>query len=87
MSLSINRDISEKIPAPRTLYVRFPHGAPFGEPGNTAQHRTILFDVLRLAYEATEPGKIVDAPYRWKRGTYQAIPAEAFAGLGTGIGT
>ena len=82
MNLSINRGISEKIRAPRTLFVHFPHGASFGEPGNANQQLTILRDLLALVYEATEPGAIVDATYRWRRTEYALIGPEAFAGLG-----
>ena len=46
------------------------------------QQLTILRDLLALVYEATEPGAIVDATYRWRRTEYPPIGPEAFAGLG-----
>lgn len=70
VALSLNREISEKIRAPRALYLRFPYGAPLGEPGNTDQQRTILKEMLGALVRLEEPGTIVDLPFRWRRGSY-----------------
>jgi D-proline reductase (dithiol) PrdB len=47
----------------------------FGEPGHAAQQRTILRDSLAALRTVTEPGGIVELPYRWKRGTYEEADA------------
>lgn len=67
VNLSINRGISEKLRAPRTLFVKFPHGASLGEPGARDQQMAILRDLFRLLYDAEEPGQIVEPGYRWRR--------------------
>jgi len=68
--------------APRTLFLRYPHGAPFGEPGNAAQHATILRDLLLLARRATAPGEIVEPGYRWRRTRFVEPPLSSFAESG-----
>ena len=73
VSLSILRDITEKVRPPRALFLRWPFGHPLGEPGNTAQQFTVLHDAFDFLYAAT-PGEIRDLPYPWHRYTY-AMPA------------
>jgi hypothetical protein len=58
VSLSINRQISEKILAPRAAFVKFPRGASFGEPHNRLQQMTILRELLLLLQTATTPDGI-----------------------------
>jgi len=64
----------ERIRPPRWVHVRFPRGAMFGEPGNTAKQRAVLEDVLRLGAGIPEPGGHVELPYRWE------APAVAWRG-------
>jgi D-proline reductase (dithiol) PrdB len=73
VALSLNREISEKILAPRTLYLRFPYGAPLGEPGNVNQQRTIFKEMCEALAFLKEPGIIVEMPYRWRRDTYGPV--------------
>lgn len=73
VALSLNREISEKILAPRTLYLRFPYGAPLGEPGNVNQQRTILKEMCEALTCLKEPGTIVEMPYRWRRDSYGPV--------------
>ncbi len=73
VSLSLNRELSEKIGAPRTLYLRYPYGAPLGEPGNVNQQRAILKDMFAALDTAKEPGTIIDLPYRWRRDTFAPV--------------
>ena len=56
----------ERIRPPRWVHVRFPRGAMFGEPGNTAKQRAVVEDVLRLGAGIPEPGGHVELPYRWE---------------------
>jgi D-proline reductase (dithiol) PrdB len=56
---------------PRTVFLRWPYGHPFGEPGNAAQQRTVLRAAFKALVEITEPGQIVDLPYRWRREKYE----------------
>jgi D-proline reductase (dithiol) PrdB len=73
VSVSILRDITEKVRPPRAVFVRWPFGHPLGEPGNTAQQFTILHDAFDFLYTAS-PGEIRDLPYPWRRWTY-TMPA------------
>jgi hypothetical protein len=73
VALSLNREISEKIRAPRTLYLRFPYGAPLGEPGNANQQRTILKEMFEALTCVDEPGTLIDLPFRWRRDTYAPV--------------
>ena len=81
VSLSINREWSAKVPSPRTGYVKFPYGAPFGEPGNANQQMTILRDLLVLLQTATTPGAILDLPYRWRKSRFGTVDRESFFGV------
>lgn len=73
MCLSNNRSISEKMRAPRALFLKFPYGATLGEPGAKEQHRAILRDAFRVLKDAREAGYIEDSPYRWRRTDYPPI--------------
>ncbi len=78
MNLSINLDISHKIGAPRTVFVRYPHGAPFGEPHARHQQMTVLRDLLHAAQEQAEPGAIVEPGYRWRRTVFHPVALSTF---------
>ena len=67
VGVSIVREYSEKVKPPRTIFLRWPFGHPFGEPLNTAQQRVVLAEALRALYKIREPGAILDMPYRWRR--------------------
>lgn len=75
VALSLNREISEKIPPPRTLYLRYPYGAALGEPGAVNQQKRIILDMLEALYKVKEPGVIIDLPYRWRRDTFGPVSA------------
>ena len=78
VNLSINLSISRKIGAPRTVFVRFPYGTSFGEPGNIDQQRTVLRDLFWAVQDITEPGTIVEPGYRWRRTEYPPVDAVSF---------
>jgi hypothetical protein len=63
-------EMFERTPAPRSVVVRFRLGQVLGEPGAALQQRAVLADVLTTLIAATQPGAIVELPYRWKRGVY-----------------
>jgi hypothetical protein len=78
VNLSINLEISQKIGAPRTVFVRYPHGAPFGEPNEHHQQMTLLRDLLRAAQELDTPGTILEPGYRWRRTVFQPVDLNSF---------
>jgi len=63
--VSTGRDLTQQVLPPRSVFVNFPMGNPFGRPGDTSMQRDILLETLRLAETATEPGVLVDLPYDW----------------------
>ncbi len=63
--VSTGRDLSAQVKAPRTVFVNFPMGNPFGRPFDKAQQTTILLDVLRTLESVQEGGTLIDLPYEW----------------------
>lgn len=70
VGVSIVRRYSEEVRPPRTVFLRWPYGHPLGEPGNVAQQLAVIRAAFRALVEVTEPGTIVDLPWRWRRETY-----------------
>jgi hypothetical protein len=56
---------------PRALFLRWPFGHPFGEPGAREQQMTILKEALRALQTIDTPGTIIDLPYPWRRVDYR----------------
>jgi D-proline reductase (dithiol) PrdB len=69
----------ERTKPPRTLFLKYPYGQPFGRPGDTDQQRVIVEDALALLATVTEPGTIVHSPYRWRREDFAAVRRERAA--------
>jgi hypothetical protein len=70
VGLALVKEVAVQARAPRLLYLHWPFGHALGEPGNIAQQRTILHDMLMMAASSPQPGFVVDLPYRWRRETY-----------------
>jgi len=70
VGISIVRRYSEKIKPSRTVFLDWPFGHPLGEPFNEAQQKTVVVDALKALNIITEPGSILDLPYRWKKECY-----------------
>lgn len=60
--------------APRMLYVRFPYGNPFGEPGDATLHRQILESALHWLYQAPGPNLPFRLRVAWRRSKREARP-------------
>lgn len=71
IGVSIVRSYSEKVKPPRTVHLRWPFGHPLGEPGHVAQQRAVLRKAFEALYSISEPGEIVDLPFRWRREKYE----------------
>lgn len=63
--VSTGRDLSAQVKPPRTVFVNFPMGNPFGPPFDTAMQRTILLDALHALEAVREPGTLIDLPHQW----------------------
>lgn len=73
VGLSLNREISEKVRGPRTLYLRYPYGAPLGEPADVNQQRAILKEMFEALNSVRESGTIIDLPFRWRRDEFGPV--------------
>ena len=65
--LTLLPELSRIVGAPRTLALRFPYGAPCGDPGNAALHQRVLLEALGLLEGATEPGIVHPSNLAWRR--------------------
>jgi D-proline reductase (dithiol) PrdB len=63
--VSTGRDLSAQVKAPRTVFVNFPMGNPFGRPFDTARQRMILLDALHALESVEVGGELIDLPYDW----------------------
>jgi len=73
VGLALVKEVAVAAHAPRFLYLRWPFGHALGEPGNVAQQRTVLHDMLSMATIAQRPGLVIQLPYRWRRETYPPV--------------
>jgi hypothetical protein len=73
VGLALVKEVAVAAHAPRFLYLHWPFGHALGEPGNVAQQRTVLHDMLSMAISAPTPGLVVNLPYRWRRETYPPV--------------
>lgn len=60
-------ELTQLVGTPRTLTVRFPFGAPFGNPFNRWLQPRVLSEALGLLAEATGPNTIKASSYRWRQ--------------------
>jgi hypothetical protein len=67
VAVTFNADFTALIGTPRALAVRFPYGAPFGNPHNRWLQTRVLAEALSLLDTATGPNTIVPSAYRWKQ--------------------
>ena len=72
-ALALVKEVAVAAHAPRFVYLHWPFGHALGEPGNIAQQRTVLHDMLSMAASAPRPGLVVDLPYRWRREKYPSM--------------
>jgi hypothetical protein len=63
--VSTGRDLTQQVLPPRSVFLNFPMGNPFGRAEDADMQRRILLDALHLAETATEGGALVDLPYDW----------------------
>ena len=63
--VSTGRDLTWQVRPPRSAFVNFPMGNPFGRANDTQMQDRILRDALRLVETASEGGVLVDLPYEW----------------------
>ena len=67
VAITFNPDFTQLIGTPRALAVRFPYGAPFGNPMNRWLQTRVLNEALALLDSATAPNTLRASEYRWKQ--------------------
>lgn len=60
-------ELTRIVGAPRSIALRFPFGAPCGDPGHGALHRAVLLEALSMLVDATEPGTLRESRLGWRR--------------------
>ncbi len=63
--VSTGRDLSAQVRPPRSVFVNFPMGNPFGKPFDKVQQRAILLDALGALESIKRGGEMIDLPYQW----------------------
>jgi D-proline reductase (dithiol) PrdB len=66
VALSLLPELSRIVGVPRTLALRFPFGAPCGDPGNEALQQAVVGEALALLAEA-ERGTVRESALAWRR--------------------
>jgi hypothetical protein len=67
VAVTFSADFTRLIGTPRALSVRFPYGAPFGNPLNRWLQTRVLNEALTLLDDAAAPNTIRASEYRWKQ--------------------
>ena len=67
VALTFSSDVTQRVGTSRALAVRFPYGAPFGNPMNRWLQTRVLREALTLLESATEPNTIQPSAYRWRQ--------------------
>ena len=65
MSVTVAKDVSEKIKVPRAVFVPWPMGHHFGVPFHTVLQRKIVTEALHVLETAERSGAIITLPIRW----------------------
>ncbi|MBI4456990.1 MAG: hypothetical protein HY644_13995 [Acidobacteria bacterium] len=65
VSISLCKDITEKIGVPRAVSVRFPFGHTFGPTADDIMQMRIVKDALQILETIAKAGKVVPLPYEW----------------------
>jgi len=60
ISISLSKDISQKVLPPRAVYPGFPLGHPIAFPGQTFRQKQILRTLLYYLEKIDSPGTVVD---------------------------
>ena len=65
MLVSTGRDLTELVRPPRSMFMNFPMGNPFGPPNDAHFQRRILRQALELTSTIDQPGRIVEPDEDW----------------------
>jgi hypothetical protein len=65
VSLTVARDVTERVKPPRAVFVPFMMGHHFGVPFHRSLQRRIILDALHLLETATISGHVETLPLTW----------------------
>jgi len=65
VSVTVARDVTERIKAPRAIFLPWPMGHHFGVPFHADLQRRVLFEAFDLLLSAQVSGTIRDVPIKW----------------------
>jgi D-proline reductase (dithiol) PrdB len=65
VSVTVARDVTEAIKAPRAIFLPWPMGHHFGVPFHRELQRRVLVEALTLVETAKESGTIRDMLIKW----------------------
>jgi D-proline reductase (dithiol) PrdB len=65
LSITVARDVTERLKVPRAVFVPWPMGHHFGVPFHRELQRRVLMEAFRTLETATESGTIQDLPIKW----------------------
>lgn len=63
ISISLSRQVTQKVRPPRALYPGFPMGHPIGFPNQVSQQLNVLRQLLFYLKTIERPGTIIDIIY------------------------
>lgn len=72
MSVTVARDVTERLKPPRALFVPVRMGHHFGVPFHGALQRRVILDALQQLSDATFSGEIHDLPVTWAQARREA---------------
>jgi hypothetical protein len=65
VSVTVARDVTGKIKAPRAIFLPWPMGHHFGVPFHRYLQKRVLLEALQLLDTAQVSGTIRDVPIKW----------------------
>jgi len=71
--LSAMKSICQNIKPPRSLFIRYPFGFPFGAPFDKDTQTTVLKDCVMHLKSIREPGDIIPLKFSWQDTMERAI--------------
>jgi D-proline reductase (dithiol) PrdB len=67
ISVTVARDVTEAVRAPRAVFVPWPMGHHFGAPFHKEIQRMVIVTALDVLTTAQESGTIVELPIPWAK--------------------
>lgn len=67
MCIILRREVSLNVKTPRSLFLKFPFGAPLGPADDAATQRAVIVEALQMLVTATESVAILDSERAWKK--------------------